>query len=1121
MKKHIFSLILSFSVFLVIAQDIPNNQNAYDLDSNKTGTWTILYNSNWNITNIVDSAEFFRIINYKDGSPNGKVVDYFITGEKQWEGFLLSDYPEDLYANGEFLWFDKDGSVTGRKIVEDNKKQEYFFNKKKLVFETVRINDSIVSCKIFAENIEDIPLDLSYLIANTYFTIAEYNVSATYYKQILILLQKQNVKNSEQCLFVLEQLMVIYSKYVVDFDILYSYAEQYYEICKELYGEIHVRSAEALDLVCQITGIVGGSDKQEENVLKELLSIYEKLYGRYHEKYVRTSFLLDKIYLSQKQPVKVFFKGQSSMVDSIFTENDTCSLSAINELEEYKENYMIRTGRWAADSSYEFRKFDHQRWEREEYKLEKNLTQEAYKRYMRQQEWWESRVCRELSAIGMELFAEANYQFASEEGILFARDSIKKNKDLTRALEWLLKADSTRQLLGDTSSNLELFSSIYSELGDYERSLKYQKEKLQIIERKYGREGNVYFSNLSILASEYIKNKDFSEAFLLFLECQEYDMKMLNEDEPDFTMLLYDWNRIFNLSNKLGVNYAVKDQYNYLSLLKGREIKNTISMISTVYESKNAALIKKCQDWMHIKEEINMYMKKNIIQRKTLDIDINELKFEESLLSKQLKKEISIFLDSQQEYEFSDVSSNLKKKEVYLDFISVHDIDFDKNEYKDLQYYTYIIKRGDTVPELVHLGSASYFDSIFYMYYSKVYHQHRRSTKEFSKGDQHYGNRCYNVFWNKLEPYLDDISTVYFSPEGIYSKINPNVLYDSRSSSFLIDKYDIVYVSNVDDFVHQKKKIKKYEATNNANAILIGNPKFYLDTKDADFILASQLYQVEEFLNSNIIINEDDLNEPLDSTDFLASNRSINGDNLYSLLSRGMNLFPLPATQLEIDLISNILADNGFNSIIYLDKNAKEEYLTNIDAPKILHLATHGYFLEHESQAVDVQSLEIEDDDLDMFEFMSGNSAMRRKYNKEMNPLFRSGLILAGAGNTLNGEILAEGNGWLNAYEVSMLNLRGTELVVLSACKTGAGDMKNGQGVYGLQRAIRVAGAESLIMSMWEVDDKATQELMTYFYDYWIDKKMTKKEAFKEAQQKIREKYKHPYYWGAFIMLGE
>ena len=137
------------------------------------------------------------------------------------------------------------------------------------------------------------------------------------------------------------------------------------------------------------------------------------------------------------------------------------------------------------------------------------------------------------------------------------------------------------------------------------------------------------------------------------------------------------------------------------------------------------------------------------------------------------------------------------------------------------------------------------------------------------------------------------------------------------------------------------------------------------------------------------------------------------------------------------------------------------------------------------------------------------------------NPMTRSGLIFSGAENTMNEEILADDNGWLNSYEASLLNLRGTELVVLSACETGTGDVQNGKGVYGLQRAIRVAGAESLIMRMWEVDDKATQELMTYFYDYWIDKNMTKKEAFNQAQEKIREKYKHPYYWGAFIMLGK
>ena len=233
----------------------------------------------------------------------------------------------------------------------------------------------------------------------------------------------------------------------------------------------------------------------------------------------------------------------------------------------------------------------------------------------------------------------------------------------------------------------------------------------------------------------------------------------------------------------------------------------------------------------------------------------------------------------------------------------------------------------------------------------------------------------------------------------------------------------------------------------------------------------------------------------------LNQDQSIN-DELDSL-QRGMFLSDLPGTQTEVDLISDNLKSKSWDVEVITGIDATETRVKGIEAPKILHIATHGFFFE----------------DQDMVK----RSNMISKDNKKAvaNPMTRSGLIFSGAENTMNGEILAGDNGWLNSSEVSLLNLRGTELVVLSACKTGTGDVQNGKGVYGLQRAIRVAGAESLIMSMWEVDDKATQELMTYFYDYWIDKKMTKKDAFNKAQQKIREKYKHPYYWGAFIMLGE
>lgn len=216
----------------------------------------------------------------------------------------------------------------------------------------------------------------------------------------------------------------------------------------------------------------------------------------------------------------------------------------------------------------------------------------------------------------------------------------------------------------------------------------------------------------------------------------------------------------------------------------------------------------------------------------------------------------------------------------------------------------------------------------------------------------------------------------------------------------------------------------------------------------------------------------------------------------------GSNVPPLPGTKVELDGVNKVLKTAGYQVKQFMQKEATESALKSVKAPALLHVATHGYF----KQDADVAS----DDGTSM-------------ENAQANPLLRSGLLLAGASGTLAGtnsvDLTSNDNGVLTAYEAMNMNLDGTDLVILSACETGLGEVKAGEGVYGLQRAFLVAGANALIMSLWKVDDAATQQLMTSFVTNWI-KTGNKQKAFKQAQIQLMTKFKDPYYWGAFVMMG-
>ncbi len=214
------------------------------------------------------------------------------------------------------------------------------------------------------------------------------------------------------------------------------------------------------------------------------------------------------------------------------------------------------------------------------------------------------------------------------------------------------------------------------------------------------------------------------------------------------------------------------------------------------------------------------------------------------------------------------------------------------------------------------------------------------------------------------------------------------------------------------------------------------------------------------------------------------------------------SIVPLPATKTEVDGINNVLKSSGYQVAEYTQRDATENNLKLSKDLSILHIATHGFFFP----------------DIEKASWPIGVSAD----NAKDNVLLRSGLVLTGVKETdkMNPTMDSVSNGVMTSYEAMNLDLKGTKLVVLSACETGLGEVKAGEGVYGLQRAFLVAGADALIMSLWKVDDAATQQLMNNFYANWI-KSGDKQKAFKQAQLQLMTKYKEPFYWGAFVMMED
>jgi len=241
---------------------------------------------------------------------------------------------------------------------------------------------------------------------------------------------------------------------------------------------------------------------------------------------------------------------------------------------------------------------------------------------------------------------------------------------------------------------------------------------------------------------------------------------------------------------------------------------------------------------------------------------------------------------------------------------------------------------------------------------------------------------------------------------------------------------------------------------------------------------------------------------------------------LQDVRSRGLNtrggcnpppggvLCPLPGTSSEVITVAGLLRKQNWKVSLYQGSTALEEVVKAAQRPRVVHIATHGFFLSDQ-------------------QFQPQNRLNEKASNGLQDPMLRSGLLFDGADRALKQEPALEGieNGVLTAYEAGNLNLQGTELVVLSACETGLGENRAGEGVFGLRRAFQEAGAEAVLMSLWSVPDEETKELMELFYTHWLngeEKHAALRAAELDERERVKKRYGRdlPYYWGAFVLVG-
>ena len=402
---------------------------------------------------------------------------------------------------------------------------------------------------------------------------------------------------------------------------------------------------------------------------------------------------------------------------------------------------------------------------------------------------------------------------------------------------------------------------------------------------------------------------------------------------------------------------------------------------------------------------------------------------------------------------FSHIEETLANNECIVEFIFRPELISIKEKKYHLRYGALCFRKGMEAPKYIDLCTEDDFISLIDSTDLKIYD--RQNSKLF------------NMLWQPLENFLKKGDVIYYSMCGNLGNVNHSAI--SNGKQCIGEIYDMRLLSSTG-------KIPQLKASNNvySNAVVYGGVNY------------------EETINEIVAESK-------------GYNKRVSPENLLAIRGEYMRdgWQPLPGTLKEAEAISSLLEDKKINVSFLKENKANEESFKNLSgkSPDILHIATHGFYIE-----------DINDSNGEYFKRTNGNT-LRDEIMQ------RSGLLFSGANNSWKGNypVNAE-DGILTSEELSRLDLSNTKLAILSACKTGLGETGFVDGVFGLQRGFKKAGVETIIMSLWSVDDEITAEFMQHFYKFLLNGDC-KQEAFKHATAIIKEEYQEARYWASFVML--